>query len=280
MREITYSAITDAVEKLCMEAAVHLPQDLCALLEHAAENEVSPAGTAALNDIVQNFKLAATSGLPICQDTGMAVVFADIGQDVHLTGGLFSDAVNEGVRRGYTNGYLRKSVVSDPLRRVNTEDNTPAVLHVRLVEGDRINLTVAPKGFGSENMSAMRLFLPSDNTETVEDFIVDVVSKSGSNPCPPIVLGVGLGGTIEQAALLSKRALLRDMSAFNADEFYADMERRLLEKINCLGIGPQGFGGRYTAVKVNIETYPTHIAGLPCVVNMSCHATRHAGCTL
>ncbi len=280
MREIDCSAITHAVEKLCIEAAVHLPQDLCALLEQAAENEVSPAGTAALNDIVQNFKLAASTGLPICQDTGMTVVFADIGQDVHITGGLFDDAVNEGVRRGYTNGYLRKSVVADPFRRENTEDNTPAIIHIRLVKGDRIDLTVAPKGFGSENMSAMRLFLPSDKIETIEAFIVDTVSKAGSNPCPPIILGVGLGGTIEHAALLSKRALLRDMGAYHSDEFYADMEKRVLEKINRLGIGPQGFGGRYTAVKVNIETYPTHIAGLPCVVNMSCHATRHAGCIL
>jgi fumarate hydratase subunit alpha len=280
MREIACAAITVAVEKLCIEAAVHLPADLCALLEQAAENEVSPAGTAALNDIVNNFKLAASSGLPICQDTGMAVVFADIGQEVHITGGLFNDAVNEGVRRGYINGYLRKSVVKDPLCRENTEDNTPAVIHIRLVAGDQIHLTVAPKGFGSENMSAMRLFLPSDKIETIEDYLVNVVSKSGSNPCPPVVLGVGLGGTIEQAALLAKRALLRDMQIYNTDTFYADMEKRVLDKINRLGIGPQGFGGRFTAVKVNIETYPTHIAGLPCVVNMSCHATRHAGCAL
>jgi fumarate hydratase subunit alpha len=280
MREIDCSAITGAIEKLCIEAAVHLPGDLCALLEQAAENEVSPAGKAALNDIVTNFKLAASSSLPICQDTGMAVVFADIGQDVHIAGGLFDDAVNEGVRRGYTNGYLRKSVVRDPLRRENTEDNTPAVIHIRLVKGDRLHLTVAPKGFGSENMSAMRLFLPSDKIETIEDYIVDTVSRAGSNPCPPVVLGIGLGGTIEQAALLSKRALLRDMQSPNSDAFYAGMEKRILDKINRLGIGPQGFGGRMTAVKVNIETYPTHIAGLPCVINMSCHATRHAGCFL
>ena len=280
MREIDCRAITDAVEKLCIEAAVHLPQDLCALLTDAAAREESPAGAAALGDIVANFKLAAASGLPICQDTGMAVVFADIGQDVHITGGLFEDAVNEGVRRGYTNGYLRKSVVRDPLRRENTGDNTPAVLHVRLVAGDSLSLTVAPKGFGSENMSAMRLFLPSDSAAVIEDFIVGVADKAGSNPCPPVVLGVGLGGTIEQAALLSKRALLRDMSRPNSDPFYADMESRVLEKINRLGIGPQGFGGRTTAVKVNIDTAPTHIAGLPCVVNMSCHATRHAGCVL
>lgn len=280
MREITCTAIADAVEKLCIDAAVHLPPDLCTLLEQAAENEVSPAGAAALSDIVRNFKLAASEKLPICQDTGMAVVFADIGQEVHITGGLFDDAVNEGVRRGYLNGYLRKSVVVDPLRRENTEDNTPAILHTRLVGGDSLHLTVAPKGFGSENMSTMRLFLPSDKIETIEDFIVDSVSKAGSNPCPPVVVGVGIGGTIEKAALISKRALLRDLEQPNSDPFYAGMEARLLEKINRLGIGPQGFGGRYTAVKVNIETYPTHIAGLPCVVNISCHATRHASCII
>lgn len=280
MREVTCTAISEAVEKLCIEAAVHLPHDLCSLLEQAAEKEVSHAGAAALFDIVQNFKLAASKGLPICQDTGMAVVFADIGQEVHITGGLFDDAVNEGVRRGYTNGYLRKSVVGDPLRRENTEDNTPAILHTGLVAGDRLHLTVAPKGFGSENMSAMRLFLPSDKIETIEGFIVDTVSKAGSNPCPPVVVGVGIGGTIEKAALISKRALLRDLEQQNSDAFYAGMEDRLLKKINRLGIGPQGFGGRYTALKVNIEAFPTHIAGLPCVVNISCHATRHASCIL
>jgi fumarate hydratase subunit alpha len=280
MREIGCSEIANAVEKLCIDANRYLPPDLCRLLEDAADREESPAGAAALKDIVDNFKLASDSGLPICQDTGMAVVFADIGQEVHITGGLFEDAVNEGVRRGYTNGYLRKSVVKDPLRRENTEDNTPAVLHIRLVAGENISLTVAPKGFGSENMSAMRLFLPSDTVGTIEDFIAGVMHTAGSNPCPPVVLGVGLGGTIEQAALLSKRALLRDMSAPNADPFYADMETRVLAKINRLGIGPQGFGGRFTAVKVNIETYPTHIAGLPCVVNMSCHVTRHASLIL
>jgi fumarate hydratase subunit alpha len=276
MREIHCTAITDAVEALCIKAAVHLPQDLCALLEDAAAREESPAGAAALGDIVANFKLAAASGLPICQDTGMTVVFADIGQDVHITGGLLEDAVNEGVRRGYTNGYLRKSVVRDPLRRENTEDNTPAVLHIRLVAGENLVLTVAPKGFGSENMSAMRLFLPSDGVETIEAFIVEAMEKAGSNPCPPVVIGVGLGGTVEQAALLAKRALLRDVGDANPDPFYAGMEERVLEKINRLGIGPQGFGGRFTAVKVSIEPFPTHIAGLPCVVNMSCHATRHA----
>ena len=280
MREIASSNITDAIEQLCIKAAVHLPEDLCTLLEQAAEHEESPAGAAALSDIVQNFKLAASTGLPICQDTGMAIVFADIGQDVHITGRLFEDAVNEGVRQGYQNGYLRKSIVRDPLRRENTDDNTPAVIHTRIVAGDKITLTVAPKGFGSENMSAMHLFLPSDSVETIEDFVVGTVERAGSNPCPPVVLGIGLGGTIEQAALLSKRALLREAGKPHPDAFYKDMEARFLEKINRLGIGPQGFGGRCTAVAVHIEPYPTHIAGLPCVVTMSCHATRHAECVL
>ena len=206
----------------------------------------------------------------------MTVIFADVGQDVHITGGLFEDAVNEGVRRGYELGKLRKSVVADPLRRVNTGDNTPAVIHVRLVPGDTIKLIVAPKGFGSENMSAMHMFLPSDTQSSVEDFIVDTVSKAGSNPCPPVVVGVGLGGTVEQAAILAKRALARPADTHNDDKYYASMESRVLQRINMLGVGPQGFGGKYTAVAVNIETYPTHIAGMPCVVNMGCHATRHA----
>lgn len=280
MREVTCSEITDAIKLLCIKAATILPPELAILLECASESERSPAGLGALEDIIDNFKYAYDKSLPICQDTGMAVIFADIGQDVHITGGYFEDAVNEGVRRGYIDGFLRKSVVRDPIRRGNTEDNTPAVIHIRLVPGDQLSLTVAPKGFGSENMSAMRMFLPSDKIETIEDFIVSVVDKAGSNPCPPVVLGVGLGGTIEQAALLSKRALARPADTRNNDEFYAKMEKRVLSKINLLGIGPQGFGGTCTALAVNIETYPTHIAGLPCVVNMGCHATRHATCVL
>ena len=276
MREVSCDVITEAVERLCIEAATVLPPSLAILLECAAESEESPAGVLALEDIVENFKYAAKDGIPICQDTGMAVVFADIGQDVHITGGSFEEAVNEGVRRGYKNGLLRTSVVGDPLTRNNTDDNTPCVLHVRIVPGGCIDLHVAPKGFGSENMSAMRMFLPSDTVETIEGFIVETVSNAGSNPCPPIVLGVGLGGTIEQCALIAKRALLRPADTRNSNEFYAQMERSVLEKINRLGIGPQGFGGRYTAIAVNIEIYPTHIAGLPCVVNMGCHATRHA----
>ena len=276
MREISCETIAKAIERLCIEAATVLPPSLGILLECAAEGETSPAGASALADIVENFKYAAAESLPICQDTGMAVVFADIGQEVRITGGLFEEAVNEGVRRGYGRGLLRMSVVKDPFRRVNTGDNTPCVLHLRLTAGDKISLHVAPKGFGSENMSAMRMFLPTDKPGTIEDFIVETVLKAGANPCPPVVLGVGLGGTVEQCALIAKRALLRPVDTRNGDEFYAEMERRTLDKINRLNIGPQGFGGLYTAVAVNIEAYPVHIAGLPCVVNISCHATRHA----
>ena len=280
MREITCAAITEAVAKLCVRAATWLPPDIAIMLDCASDSEESPAGVSVLCDLVENFNIASRTGLPICQDTGMAVVFADVGQDVHITGGSFEDAVNEGVRQGYEAGFLRKSIVADPLRRVNTGDNTPAVLHARLVPGDALRLTVAPKGFGSENMSAMWMFLPSDAPEMVEDYIVGVVSSAGSNPCPPVVLGVGLGGTAEYAAILAKRALLRPIDTRNPDKYYADMERRLLGRINKLGIGPQGFGGRITALGVNIEVYPTHIAGLPCAVNIGCHATRHASCVL
>jgi len=276
MREISCSEITDVIERLCIRAATVLPPELAMLIECASEDEPSEAGRAALCDMMENFKYAAEAKVPICQDTGMAVVFADIGQEVHITGGLFTDAVNEGVRRGYVGGYLRKSVVSDPFRRVNTEDNTPAVIHMRLVEGDKISLTVAPKGFGSENMSAMKSLLPSAGVSAAEDFIVDTVAKAGSIPCPPVVVGVGIGGTVEQAALEAKRALTRPVDRRNDDEFYADMEQRVLERINRLGIGPQGFGGKYTALAVNINACPAHIAGTSCVVNIGCHVTRHA----
>ena len=280
MRDIHYNDIASAVEKLCIRAAVWLPADIAMQIECASECEVSPAGTAALEDIMENFKYAAEKGMPICQDTGMAVVFAEVGQEVHITGGAFEDAVNDGVRRGYINGFLRKSVVSDPLRRVNTEDNTPAVIHTRLVPGDKLKITVAPKGFGSENMSKMKMFLPSNTQQQIIDFITECVSVAGAQPCPPVIVGVGLGGTVEKAALLAKQALSRSVDTRNADKYYAEMEMKCLEQINALGIGPQGFGGNTTALAVNIEVYPTHIAGLPCVVNMGCHATRHADCML
>ena len=258
MREIHTDEIISAIEELCIKSCTWLSPDMGILLECAWDAEESEAGRNAINDIVLNFKYAADSGLPICQDTGMAVVFAEVGQDVHIVGG----------------------VVADPFRRENTGDNTPAVIHTRIVPGDKISLTVAPKGFGSENMSDMKMFLPSVKLEEVEDFIVSVVDRAGSNPCPPVVLGVGFGGTVEQAALLAKKALTRSVDTRNADPFYADMETRILSKINDLGIGPQGFGGRVTAIAVNIEAFPTHIAGLPCVVNMGCHANRHASTVL
>lgn len=280
MKEITCQEIAAAVEKLCIKAAVWLPADVAMQLECASESEPNEAGAAALQDIVENYRYAAEKGIPICQDTGMAVVFAEIGQELHITGGAFEDAVNLGVANGYINGYLRKSVVKDPLRRVNTEDNTPAVIHTRLVPGDELKLMVAPKGFGSENMSRMKMFLPSNTPEQILDFIAESVNIAGARPCPPVVVGVGLGGTVEKAALLAKQALCRPIDTRNPDEFYADLEKRALEKVNALGIGPQGFGGVNTALAVNIEAYPTHIAGLPCVVNMGCHATRHASCIL
>jgi len=278
MREISCEKITEAIRLLCVRAATKLPPDVAIQLECAAERETSRLGQQALGDLVENFLFAAEKGIPICQDTGMAVVFADVGQEVHITGGAFEEAVQEGVRRGYI--YLRKSVVADPLRRENTGDNTPAILHVRLKEGAGIHLTVAPKGFGSENMSAMKLFLPTVEPEAVEAFVVETVRQAGASPCPPVVLGVGLGGTIEQAALIAKRALCRPVDERHPDPFYAEMERRILDKVNGLGIGPQGFGGTVTALAVNLETSATHIAGLPCVVNMGCHATRHASVIL
>lgn len=276
MREIGCDRITECVSELCIRANLILPSELRVLIDRAAKTELSPTGQGVLKDLQSNYLLAEKECLPICQDTGMAVVFAEIGQDLHIVGGDFEAAVNEGVRQGYEKGLLRKSVVSDPLRRVNTGDNTPAVIHTKIVSGSQLCLTVAPKGFGSENMSAMKMFLPSCTVEEILDFIVETVEKAGSSPCPPVILGVGLGGTIEMAALLSKKALLRRMDRRSSDPFYADLEEKALTRINALGLGPQGFGGSTTALAVCIKAYPTHIAGLPCVVNMGCHATRHA----
>ena len=280
MREIDCEQIILAVNNRCINANCFLPADVRRAPDGARDSEQSEVGRAILGDLAENYRLADAEHLPICQDTGMAVLFVELGQEVHITGGLLEDALNEGVRRGYVDGLLRLSVVADPIRRGNTNDNTPAVIHLRLVKGDQLKITVAPKGFGSENMSVLKMFKPAATVEEIEDFIVSAVDQAGSNPCPPIVLGVGLGGTSEQVMELAKRALLRPVGQPHTDAFYADMERRLLEKINRLGIGPQGLGGITTALAVHIETAPTHIAGLPCGLNLSCHVLRHAEATL
>ena len=266
--------IRDAVAKLCIEANCILPSDMRKRIEDARQKEPWDTAKGILDKIIENYNIADENNVPICQDTGVACVFMKIGQEVHILGGL-SDAVNEGVRRGYADGYLRKSVVADPLRRVNTGDNTPAMLYTELVPGDRIELTIAPKGFGSENMSRIAMLKPSDGIEGVKAFVLKTVEEAGPNPCPPIVVGVGIGGTFDKAAYLAKSALMRSVDERNPDPFYADLESELLQKINSLGIGPQGFGGRTTALAVNIEKMPTHIAGLPVAVNINCHVTRH-----
>lgn len=275
MREIDVKLITDAVSAACISANKILPDDLVSLIENGAKAETEDVPKSIMCSLCDNLCAAKELDIPVCQDTGMAVVFAKVGQEVHFVGGSFSDAVNEGVAKGYTEGYLRKSVVADPLRRVNTGDNTPAVLHIEFVSGDKIELTVAPKGFGSENMSALKMFTPSASVEDIIDYVVGVVESAGSNPCPPMVIGVGIGGDFEQCALLAKKALCRPVSEPNPDEFYADMEHRILEKSNALGIGPQGFGGKTTVLSVAVQTAPTHIAGLPVAVNIGCHVTRH-----
>lgn len=280
IREIQAKALSDAIRALCIEANTILPQDLRDAICSARENEPSPVGQAILGDLVENYEFAESKGLPICQDTGMAVVFLNWGQDCHLAGGSLEDAVNDGVRRGYLDGRLRLSVVGDPLRRVNTGDNTPAVLHVKLVPGDSVDITVAPKGFGSENMSKMKMFTPAATKEDIVDFVADCVKTAGSNPCPPVVVGVGLGGDFESCALAAKEALCRPVGLHNQDDFYAALEEETLARLNALNVGPQGFGGNTTALWVAFEPRPTHIAGLPCAVNMGCHVTRHASGTL
>ena len=277
MREVNVQLIEDAVAELFQQANRVLPQDLADRIAEAKCAECASLAQSIMGDIYENLAAAEKMHVPICQDTGMAVLFCDLGQDVHLVGGDFEQAVNRGVARAYKGGYLRCSVVADPLRRKNTGDNTPAVIHLRLVPGDKIKLTAAPKGFGSENMSRLQMFTPSATQEEIEDYIVDCVRKAGSNPCPPMVLGVGIGGDFESCALLAKKALCRPVSVQNADPFYAEMETRLLDKVNALGIGPQGFGGKTTALSVAVETAPTHIAGLPVALNVGCHVTRHAG---
>lgn len=275
MREINVLEITNTIEKLCIDANLHLPQDIKCAIADCRKAENGDIAKGILDNIIENYKIAENDRIPICQDTGMACVFMEIGQDVHIVGGDLTEAVNEGVRRGYTNGFLRKSVVKDPVLRGNTGDNTPAMLYTEIVAGENIKITLAPKGFGSENMSQIKMLKPSDGVEGIKDFILKVVEDAGPNPCPPMVVGVGIGGTFDKCALLSKKALLRPVDSQNENEFYADLEKELLEKINASGIGPQGFGGKTTALGVNIETMPTHIAGMPCAVNISCHVTRH-----
>ncbi|HJD18701.1 MAG TPA: fumarate hydratase [Candidatus Fournierella excrementavium] len=279
MREIKAAAVTEAVAALCIEANAHLPADVEAALAAARAAEPWPLAKHTLGLLEKNLEMANACALPICQDTGMAVVFAELGQEVHIDGD-FEAAVNEGVRRGYGEGYLRKSIVGDPLRRVNTGDNTPAALHLRLVPGDKLRLTVAPKGFGSENMSRLAMLRPADGVEGVERFVLETVRLAGPNPCPPMVLGVGIGGSFDGVALLAKQALLRPLDKPNPDEYYAALEKKLLAAVNELGIGPQGFGGKTTALGLAIETAPTHVAGLPVAVNVSCHATRRASAEL
>ncbi len=276
MRDIDVSLVSDAVRELCIKANKVLPANLEQLIRSSVSLENSEPARGVMNALCENLDAAKELDIPICQDCGMAVVFAEVGQEVHFVNGGFENAVNEGVGRGYKDGYLRCSVVGDPLRRVNTGDNTPAVLHTRIVPGDRVKITVAPKGFGSENMSRLKMFTPSVSRDEIIEWIVDSVRTAGGNPCPPIVLGVGIGGDFEQCALLAKKALCRSVSVKNSDEFYAGLEAELLEKINALKIGPQGFGGNVTALSVAVETAPTHIAGLPVAVNFGCHVTRHA----
>lgn len=274
MREIDAKQITEAVRRLCIEANCHLPDDMKQRIETFRNQETWPQAQEILDRIIENYKIADDGNQPICQDTGMACVFLKIGQEVHICGDV-NEAIHEGVRQGYADGYLRKSVVRDPLDRVNTGDNTPAVIYYELVPGEKIEITVAPKGFGSENMSQIKMLRPSDGLQGVKDFVLKTLEEAGPNPCPPIVVGVGIGGTFDKAANLAKKALLRPVDVHHEDAFYAKLEEELLDEINALGIGPQGFGGRTTALAVNIEVFPTHIAGLPVAVNINCHVTRH-----
>ena len=275
MRSIDVSVVTREVRRMCMEANVFLAEDVTQAMRAFEAQEASPIGKQILRDLLENVALAADKEVPLCQDTGMAVFFVECGQDVQLTGGLLEDAINEGVRQGYQDGYLRKSVVGDPLRRVNTKDNTPAVIHYQIIAGDQLKITFAPKGFGSENMSRSKMLTPSAGRAGVVDFVLETVSLAGPNPCPPIVVGVGIGGTLDKAAVIAKKALTRAVGSHHEDPYYAALEQELLEKVNQLGIGPQGLGGTTTALSVQVETYPTHIAGLPVVVNINCHAARH-----
>ncbi len=276
MREVDVAVITDNIKEMCIEANHYLTDDMKKVFNEAVDTEESPLGKQVLNQLKENLEIAGNDMIPICQDTGMAVVFINVGQDVHLTGGDITDAVNEGVRRGYVEGYLRKSVVADPIYRENTKDNTPAVIHYSIVPGDKVEITVAPKGFGSENMSRVFMLKPADGIEGVKDAILTAVRDAGPNACPPMVVGVGIGGTFEKCAYLAKKALTRNLDEESPVEYVRNLEKEMLDKINKLGIGPGGLGGTKTALAVNVETYPTHIAGLPVAVNICCHVNRHA----
>ena len=276
MREVNVSIITDNIKEMCIEANHFLTDDMKNVFENAVKNEESALGKQVLGQLEENLKIEGEDMIPICQDTGMAVVFINVGQDVHLTGGDITDAINEGVRRGYVEGYLRKSVVKDPIYRENTKDNTPAVIHFNIVPGDKVDITVAPKGFGSENMSRVFMLKPADGIEGVKEAILTAVKDAGPNACPPMVVGVGIGGTFEKCAYLAKKALTIDLNEESPVEYVRDLEKEMLEKINKLGIGPGGLGGTQTALAINIETYPTHIAGLPVAVNICCHVNRHS----
>jgi fumarate hydratase subunit alpha len=275
MRNINAESVTEAVRKLCMDANYYLGEDVVAALETAQGKEESPLGKEIINQILENAKIARTEKMPLCQDTGLSAFFVELGQEVHIEGGNFEEAIQEGVRQGYRDGYLRKSIVEDPLRRKNTGDNTPAVISIHIVPGDRVKITILPKGGGSENMSAVKMLKPSDGEEGVKSFVVDTVKKAGGNPCPPIIVGVGIGGTFDKCAHLAKKALLRKVGSVHPDPYYAAMEKELLEKVNNTGIGPQGLGGRITALAVHIEAHPCHIASLPAAVNTQCHSARH-----
>lgn len=275
MREIDVKVITETIVKMAVEVNSYLSSDVCEAIAKYKSEEDWEIAADILDKIQQNIEIAERDFVPLCQDTGFACVFLEIGQDVHIVGGSIEDAVNEGVRKGYIEGYLRKSVVKDPIRRGNTGDNTPAHIHYEIVPGDKVKITFAPKGFGSENMSQIKMFAPSAGEEGVKDFIVKCVEDAGANPCPPIIVGVGIGGTFDRAALMAKQALLVPLDEPNPDSYYAEMEEELLERINKLGIGPQGFGGKTTALGVKIKTYPTHIAGMPVAVNINCHVSRH-----
>ena len=276
MREVNVDKVTENIKEMCIEANHSLTDDMKKVFKNAVVSEESPLGKQVLNQLNENLDIAANDMIPICQDTGMAVVFINVGQDVHFTNGNITDAINEGVRQGYVDGYLRKSVVNDPIIRENTKDNTPAVIHYNIVSGDKVDITVAPKGFGSENMSRIFMLKPADGIEGVKNAILTAVKDAGPNACPPMVVGVGIGGTFEKCALLAKKALTRNVEEESPVEYVRELEREMLDKINRLGIGPGGLGGTQTALAINIETYPTHIAGLPVAVNICCHVNRHA----